>query len=225
MRGGGLVGAAGACAEKSAGEADAGAAAGEASGGGDGGAEIGRAGGAMAAEPAGGVAVARGATTGGGSTAGAEGGTMGLVAGATVAGRGTLASGASEGFSSGAADGVTTRGGAGGAAASLRWVMAFKTSPGREMFDKSILVLISSSLRLCREAVFPAGDDPSAAERRYARTFSASCSSKELECVFFSVTPTSGSVSRMALLLTSSSRARSLMRTLLIRPFVSPCCS
>src|SRR5579872_1796323 len=56
------------------------------------------------------------------------------------------------------------------------------------------------------------------------RTFSASCSSKELECVFFSVTPTCGSVSRMALLLTSSSRARSLIRTLLIRPFVSPRC-
>jgi hypothetical protein len=31
-------------------------------------------------------------------------------------------------------------------------------------------------------------------------------------------------VSRMALLLTSSSRARSLIRTLLIRPFASPCC-
>jgi hypothetical protein len=31
-------------------------------------------------------------------------------------------------------------------------------------------------------------------------------------------------VSRIALLLTSSSRARSLIRTLLIRPFDSPCC-
>jgi hypothetical protein len=68
-------------------------------------------------------------------------------------------------------------------------------------------------------------EEPSAAERMYTRTFSASCSSRELECVFFSVTPTSGSVSRMALLFTSSSRARSLIRTLLIRPFVSPCCS
>jgi fumarate reductase subunit D len=56
----------------------------------------------------------------------------------------------------------------------------------------------------------------------WARTFSASCSSSELEWVFFSVTPTSGSASRMALLLTSSSLARSLIRTLLIRPFCFP---
>src|SRR6266852_6400609 len=42
----------------------------------------------------------------------------------------------------------------------------------------------------------------------------------ELEWVFFSVTPTAVSASRMALLLTSSSLARSLIRTLLIRPFL-----
>src|SRR5215469_1311826 len=42
----------------------------------------------------------------------------------------------------------------------------------------------------------------------------------ELEWVFFSVTPTCGSASRMALLFTSSSRARSLIRTLLILPFL-----
>ena len=118
----------------------------------------------------------------------------------------------------------TGRGATGGAAASFRCVIAFSTSPGREICDKSILVLISSSPRIGRELDLPAADAPSA-ERRYPRTFSASCSSKELECVFFSVTPTKGSVSRMALLLTSSSRARSLIRTLLIRPFVSPCCS
>ncbi len=53
--------------------------------------------------------------------------------------------------------------------------------------------------------------------RRRLRTSSASCSSRELECVFFSVTPTSCRTSRIALLLTSSSRARSLIRTLLIR--------
>jgi hypothetical protein len=93
------------------------------------------------------------------------------------------------------------------------------------MCDKSILVLISSSPRTGRELDLPACDEPSAEERMYTRTFSASCSSRELECVFFSVTPTSASVSRMALLLTSSSRARSLIRTLLIRPFVSPCFS
>jgi ABC-type sugar transport system permease subunit len=42
----------------------------------------------------------------------------------------------------------------------------------------------------------------------------------ELEWVFFSVTPTSIKASRIALLFTSSSRAKSLIRTLLIRPFI-----
>jgi hypothetical protein len=81
------------------------------------------------------------------------------------------------------------------------------------------LVLISSSPRsgrADRADVVCASDEP----RRCTRTFSASCSSSELEWVFFSVTPTRGSASRMALLLTSSSLARSLIRTLLIRPFL-----
>jgi hypothetical protein len=89
------------------------------------------------------------------------------------------------------------------------------------MCDRSILVLISSSPRNGRE-VRAADDCASAEPRIWARTFSASWSSMELECVFFSVTPTSGSASRMALLFTSNSLARSLIRTLLIRPFVSP---
>src|SRR6266481_863925 len=92
------------------------------------------------------------------------------------------------------------------------------------MFERSILVLISSSPRTARELDLPAEDEPSAEERIYTRTFSASCSSTELECVFFSVTPTSGSASRIALLLTSSSLARSLIRILLIRPFFPPDC-
>jgi len=80
---------------------------------------------------------------------------------------------------------------AGGATASLCWVIAFNTSPGREMFDRSILVLISSSPRRRAERDF---DDGACAFGRSRgggpRTFSASCSSRELECVFFSVTPT-----------------------------------
>jgi hypothetical protein len=102
--------------------------------------------------------------------------------------------------------------------------MAFSTSPGREMCDKSILVLISSSPRSGRA---DRADDVCASDepRMWARTFSASCSSSELEWVFFSVTPTIGRASRMALLLTSSSLARSLIRTLLIRPFFSPRCA
>jgi hypothetical protein len=100
-------------------------------------------------------------------------------------------------------------------------VIAFSTSPGREMCDRSILVLISSSPRSVRAE--RADDDCASDEpRMWARTFSASWSSSELEWVFFSVTPTSGSASRMALLLTSSSLARSLIRTLLIRPFCFP---
>jgi hypothetical protein len=165
---------------------------------------------------------ASGATTGRTGTPGAAEAAAvpatGFIAGGVATGRPAPA-GATAGFSEGAC--VT----AGDATASFRCVIAFSTSPGREMFDRSILVLISSSPRSARELDLPAGDEPSAEERRYTRTFSASCSSRELECVFFSVTPTSGSVSRMALLLTSSSRARSLIRTLLIRPFVSPCCS
>jgi len=202
-------------------------------------------GGALA-ETAGGVPAEGTCTAGGGVTGRAGGATMGDDApGGATAGRagttgaaggavtGTAATGfiaggaATAGFSAGACatGGAAGRGATGGATASLRCVIAFSTSPGREMFDRSILVLISSSPRSVRELDLPAGDEPSAEERRYTRTFSASCSSRELECVFFSVTPTSGSVSRMALLLTSSSRARSLIRTLLIRPFVSPCCS
>jgi hypothetical protein len=49
------------------------------------------------------------------------------------------------------------------------------------MFERSIFVLISSSPREARELDLPAEDDPSAEERIYTRTFSASWSSKELE--------------------------------------------
>ncbi len=189
-----------------------------------GGGTAGRAGGAVAAgttgRSIGGETTGRGGTTAGGATAAGAGGITILGGGGgTIAGFGGTAA---AGFSAG---GGTTAGRAGGAAtASFLCVMALNTSPGREMFDRSILVLISSSPRAARDAALPAGDWLSEV-RKCTRTFSASCSSRELECVFFSVTPTCVSTSRMALLLTSSSRARSLIRTLLIRPFVSPCFS
>ena len=189
----------------------------------------GRTGGATAAGAAGG---AGGATGVAGFSAG--GGTIaGRAAGAGVGGAETGAGGAegaagAAGFAAGAttiglggATGGTGRGGAGAAAASFFCVIAFSTSPGREMCDRSILVLISSSPRRVRAARAD-GDCASDEPRMWARTFSASCSSSELEWVFFSVTPTRGSASRMALLLTSSSLARSLIRTLLIRPFCFP---
>ncbi len=192
----------------------------------------GRTGSAAAAGAAGGAGGAGGAT----GTAGfsAAGGTIaGRAAGAGVCGAETGTGGAggpagAAGFAAGAttvdlggATGGTGRGGAGAAAASFFCVIAFSTSPGREICDRSIFVLISSSPRSVRAARAD-GDCASDEPRMWARTFSASWSSSELEWVFFSVTPTSGSASRMALLLTSSSLARSLIRTLLIRPFCFP---
>ena len=83
---------------------------------------------------------------------------MGLATGGATTGRATI-------------DGAAGR--AGGAIASFCCVMALNTSPGREMFDKSILVLISSSPRKGR-ADFALGDDASDEPRRWTRTFSAS---------------------------------------------------
>ena len=56
-----------------------------------------------------------------------------------------------------------------------------------------------------------------------ARTFSASSPSSELECVLPAATPSSGRMSRIARDFTSSSFARSLIRTLLIRLFSILC--
>jgi hypothetical protein len=173
-----------------------------------------------------------GATTeGAGATAGLSAGTItgleGAAAGGAAGATGATDAGGAAGLAAGGTTtGLATTGGAtgraaAGAAASFFCVMALSTSPGREMCDKSILVLISSSPRSVR-ADLAAGVCASLEARRWRRTFSASCSSKELECVFFSVTPTTGNTSRMALLLTSSSLARSLIRTLLIRPFLRP---
>jgi hypothetical protein len=149
----------------------------------------------------------------------------GAAAGASTAGLGGVAlagatgAGGASAFAStaGAATGDLTAGRAAGcSAAPFCCVMARSTSPGREIFDRSILVLISSSLRAVRE-VFAELGAASERRRKCFRTSSASCSSRELECVFFSVTPTVVRTSRISLLLTSSSRARSLIRILLIR--------
>jgi hypothetical protein len=198
-----------------------------------GGGIVGRAGGALTGADGSGDDAADGATTGRVGTTGATGGAGADATGATTTGFGATGGTAGRTTPPGGAatagacvtGGAAGRGATGGATASLRCVIAFNTSPGRDMFDRSIFVLISSSPRNARELDLPAEDEPSAEERMWTRTFSASCSSRELECVFFSVTPTAVSASRIALLLTSSSRARSLIRTLLIRPFVSPCCS
>jgi hypothetical protein len=112
--------------------------------------------------------------------------------------------------------GLTTGRATGASAAPFCWVMARNTSPGREIFDRSILVLMPSSPCGARDVRAELGD-ASERPRRCFRTRSASWSSRELECVFFSVTPTVVNTSRISLLLTSNSRARSLIRILLIR--------
>ncbi len=174
---------------------------------------------AMAGGCAGGAVTIGGAWRGCGITtrrAGASGlgGAAGVVAAAAGAG-GVLAAGfcgAASGFAA-AAGGAACARGAGRSASSLRCWIAFRTSPGFDTRDQSIFGAVPLSAL--------AAEPPLRLLPRWkcARTRCASSASSELECVFGSVTPTSLSTSRMALLLTSSSLAKSLMRTLLIRPF------
>jgi len=217
-----MVGAAGAAGATAAGgtvtTGRVGAASGAATGGRGGGTGFSTTGGtATGAATTGGATAAGGAETTGAETGGTEtggGGVAGRTGGATATGLATTG-----GTTSGRGGGGATAGRASGATASFCCVIAFSTSPGREICDKSILVRISSSPR---GRVLAACVGASEVPRMWALTFSASKSSRELEWVFFSVTPTTGSTSRMALLLTSSSLARSLIRTLLIRPFLCP---
>jgi len=115
----------------------------------------------------------------------------------------------------GAAAGVAALGGAGCASCCFFSRIALATSPTLWTFDQSIFGLASASCRAA--AALPL---PPRALRMCVRTRSASSVSIELECVFFSVTPTAVRASRISLLLTSSSRANSLIRTVLIRPRV-----
>jgi len=208
--------------------------------------------GATGGRTTGGTAGCTDSATGGGEAGcitcgvGGTGGRTGTGGGAGGAATGTFATGAA---GRGTAVGTTGRGGAGGAIGDLAtgaaatgatstggWAtggrtgtggacclrMALRTSPGREICERSIFVLISSLPIRLERAVLLAAEDSPAAVRKCPRTFSASWSSSELECVFFSVTPTTGSTSRIALLLTSSSLARSLIRILLILLFAPP---
>ncbi len=146
--------------------------------------------------------------SGAGGAAGAAGFSAAGAAGLVTA---VLAGAAGLGASTGAF--AAGRAGAGCAACSFSSVMAFSTSPGLEIFDRSIFGR-DSSITL---AAFEEGP---CCPAKYFLTRSASSASMELECVFFSVTPTFGSASRISLLLTSSSLARSLIR-IFIRPFPS----
>lgn len=93
------------------------------------------------------------------------------------------------------------------------FLMALSTSPGLEILEKSNLGFGASERDAARES--PA--DAPLPCRKALRTRSASSSSTELEWVFFSVTPTFSKTSRISLLFTSSSLARSLIRTFDIR--------
>ena len=132
---------------------------------------------------------------------------MGAVGFAVVGG----AEAGAAGLLIGAAAGLLI--GAAGASGAVCLLMAFSTSPGLEIFERSIFGFISAAaagaLRFSAAA--------SAALAKCLRTLSASSCSSELEWLFFSVTPMVGRKSSTALLLTSSSRAKSLMRTFSIK--------
>ncbi len=94
--------------------------------------------------------------------------------------------------------------------------IALRTSPGLEICERSILGVMPWGARDEAPPAWPADRVP---RSNCARTFSASSDSSELEWVFPAPRPSSAKMSRICLLLTSISRARSLIRTLLIRLF------
>jgi hypothetical protein len=178
---------------------------------------------------------AAGFSTGGGTTtAGVGGFTTGGVTTALLSAAGAVglvtttagfsaAGGTSAGVAftgaAGAADGAVVTGalagGAGGCCCCCSLSLSSRaTSPGLEILERSIFGLTSVADALSRE------DEPDLAEKCF-RTRTASSSSIELEWVFFSVTPTSGKTSKIALAFTSSSLARSLIR-IFIRSLFPP---
>jgi hypothetical protein len=174
---------------------------------------------------------AAGFSTGGGATtAGAAGLTTGgvtttLLSAAGAAGLGVTTVGFSPAAGAAGAGGAAglaetaggLAGGEGGWCCSCSFCLSnFSTSPGLEIFERSSFGLTSVADALSRE------EELDLAEKCF-RTRTASSSSMELEWVFFSVTPTSSSTSRIALLFTSSSLARSLIR-IFIRSVFPPSC-
>src|ERR1700694_168713 len=118
------------------------------------------------------------------------------AAGRGAAGLFTMALGGAGGEATGGRADATVS-----AEGSLRARMALRASPGLEILERSILGRTSSPPeppeRWALEAPLVSW--------KYLRTFSASSTSTELEWVFFSVTPTLISTSRICLLFTSSS--------------------
>jgi hypothetical protein len=168
--------------------------------------------GAAFATSCGGAAAGFGVTTFAATGAGTSSFTAGLITlGATAAGATGAAFTGVAGFAAaGGGVGAFAMAGASGAAPAF---FSRAMSPGLEIFEKSIFGL-GSSFGGAAAALLPFA--------KKARTRTASSSSTELEWVFFSVTPTLGRTSRIALLFTSSSLARSLIRIFDIRPAFLP---
>jgi len=162
-----------------------------------------------------GVAITGRATGGAGGATAAAAGLAAIGGGAGAAGATGRGGGATVGRAG--ASGACTAGRAGAAGCAPRWI-AFSTSPGLEMWERSNFGLISSPPGRAERDSFAGAASRCAS--KCCRTFSASSASMELEWVFFSLTPREGRRSRISLLLTSSSLARSLIRTFgCIRPW------
>jgi hypothetical protein len=158
-------------------------------------------------------------------------GTPGAVAGAGAAGfaTGTDVVAGALGATAGSATadvaatgaGVDTTGaaaGVGGFTATGTGVLAGKLAGAAVGVGATTGGVIVSRLGLAADsfaerAAASAAASASATPFRCSRTFSATSTVTELECVFFSVTPKPGNRSMIALALTSSSRASSLIRT------------
>lgn len=140
-------------------------------------------------------------------------GTTGATAGATDAGAagGAGATGLAAGGAAGDTVGATcTALGSAGFAATLDAAATGATGA----VGRILAALVAASFAsLSALAAASAAASVSAWPKIFLRTFSATSSGIELECVFFSVTPYPGKRSMIAFAFTSSSRANSLIRT------------
>jgi len=170
---------------------------------------------------AGGGAMIGGADRGCGTIlrgSGRAGGAAGFTGAAGATGAAACTAGAA-GLAGGAAAGLAGRCGwrASSSSSCFFASTAFNTSPGFEMCDRSIFgTMVCAAWR--EDAELPCAAGVESCDKR-ARTFSASSPSSELEWVFGPAMPSSGRTSIIARGFTSNSRARSLIRTLLIRLF------
>ena len=168
--------------------------------------------GALVVGAAGATGFALGGTMAGvpaGAGTGALGAT-GAAAGVVDAAGATGAAGAA-GLAAGATGGAT--GAALGAAGFTATLGAAATGAGIAVGRIRAALAAASFASFSALALASAAASASACPKMFLRTFSATSTGIELECVFFSVTPYPGKRSMIALAFTSSSRASSLIRT------------